>query len=252
VKALADRRVLVVGASRGIGLAIGRACAEAGAKVALSARSVDKLNAAVADLGDGSVAVACEARDDDSCRRAVACAVDALGGLDALVYSAGVSAFADVADVTRAELLEMFETNVFGAHSITAAALPHLEVAEGHAIYLNSESAQYGPAPWRGISGYIASKRALDSLVRSFQVEHPNVAFTNYVVGATVTEFGDEKAFQFAGDWLARGYIDIEHVLEPEDHGQAIVDILSLSRRAVVDCIGLRPRRGPAQPPASL
>ena len=88
--------------------------------------------------------------------------------------------------------------------------------------------------------------------MRSFQVEHPTVGFTNYVVGATVTEFGDEKAFEFAGDWLARDYIDIEHVLEPEDHGHAIVSLLALPGRAVVDNMGLRPRRGPASPPASL
>lgn len=242
---LAGRRMLVVGASRGIGLAIAKACAGEGASVVLAARSVDKLEIAAKECGPTASAIACDVRDEDNCRAAVDEAAERLDGIDVVVYSTGMSIFRLVGNMRQDDWRCVFETNVFGACAITSAALPYLMESKGHAIYLNSESALYQPTPWRGIGGYIASKRALDSLVRSFQLENPTVAFTNYVVGATVTEFGtdseDESVMEFAPDWYGRGYVS-DQLLEPSDHAELIIDILNLPRRVLVDYVGARVR----------
>jgi NAD(P)-dependent dehydrogenase (short-subunit alcohol dehydrogenase family) len=77
---------------------------------------------------------------------------------------------------------------------------------------------------------------------------HPTVAFTNYVVGATVTEFGDEAggAMAYAPEWVQLGYVAVDEILQPIDHGQAIVDLISLPSRVCVDRVSLRVRRPPS------
>src|SRR5207302_8111259 len=158
---LDGRRVLVVGASRGIGRAIGLACSLEGASVAFAARTRARLEAVVAECEGKAVAVECDVRDGPSARAAVATAVAAIGGLDTLVYAAGIMPFTELPQATVDEWRDVFETNVIGAGVVTAAAVDELRDAGGHAIYLSSESAQYRPEAWRGIGVYVASKRAL-------------------------------------------------------------------------------------------
>jgi NAD(P)-dependent dehydrogenase (short-subunit alcohol dehydrogenase family) len=237
---LENRRILVVGASRGIGRGIATACAEAGARLALAARSVEQLDAFAEQWG--STIIGCDVRDDAGSRRAVDEAVDVLGGLDALVYSTGITAYGRVSDCTRETWEDVFATNVFGAHSVTAAAVPHLEASKGHAIFLNSESALYQPDQWPGIAAYVASKRALESLVRSFRMEHPLVAFTSYFVGSTVSDIPFEGLEPFVPTWMERHFVETTNALLPEDHGRAVVALLSMGERVLVDAVNMRPR----------
>jgi NAD(P)-dependent dehydrogenase (short-subunit alcohol dehydrogenase family) len=227
---LDGRRVLVVGASGGIGRAMGLALGREGASVAFAARRRDRLDTAVAECGGNAIALECDVRDESSCRATVAGAVDAFGGLDALVYCVGVGAFRELADASADEWRAVFDSNVVGAAVVTAAAVPHLKAAAGHAIYLSSESALYH-VPWKGIGIYIASKQALESMVSSFNVEVPEVAFTSYVVGSTNgTEFVAEDELEgitpYLTEWFTQGHVT-ERLLEPEAHAKALVDILT-------------------------
>ncbi|MFD0690754.1 SDR family oxidoreductase [Actinomadura fibrosa] len=242
---LDGRRVLVVGASRGIGAAVAAACAEQGARVALAARSAEKLSVAAKECGEGAVTVACDVRDEGRCREAVATVVERLGGLDTLVYTVGMGLFKAVSEIDSDSWRAVFETNVFGAAHVTSAAVPHLEQAGGHAVYMGSESALYEPSPWRGIAAYIASKRALDSVVRSYRAEHPAVAFTNFCPGATITEFAadipQEAMERYVPEWVDRGYLG-SGLLESSDHARMVVSILGLPERVHVDRVEVRPR----------
>ncbi len=87
---LSGKRLLVIGASSGIGQAVGEAAAAAGADVALAARRLDALQATVERCGRGH-AVRIDVRDPDTIEAGVAEAVERLGGLDHVVYSAGMS-----------------------------------------------------------------------------------------------------------------------------------------------------------------
>jgi NAD(P)-dependent dehydrogenase (short-subunit alcohol dehydrogenase family) len=247
MKVLDGRRTLVVGASRGIGRGIAEACAQAGARVAVAARSVDVLEEYAGDLG--ATVVECDVRADASARRAVDQAAGALGGLDAVVYATGITAFGDVAEYSRDTLLDVFATNLFGAHSVASAAVPYLEAAAGHAIFLNSESALTEPDPWPGIAAYISSKRALESMVRSFRVEHPMVAFTNYFVGSTLSEINNVGVEPFLPGWIERQLVPVTNILLPEDHGQAVVDLLGVGHRVLIDAVNVRTRH--LAPPAN-
>ncbi len=126
-------RTVVVGASSGLGRCIGIGLARRGGQVALLARRTDRLEGTVAEAGNGAVAIECDVTDAERCARAIDDAAEALGGIDALVYTPGIGPLARI-EATDAETWgRVFETNVTGAALVTAAALPHLEASGGRA-----------------------------------------------------------------------------------------------------------------------
>jgi len=99
---LTDRRVVVVGASSGIGEAVAVQAATAGARVVVAARRLDRLEAVVERCGGGAAAVACDVRDPASCDDLIARSVEHLGGLDAVIYSTAIDPLARLVDTDAA------------------------------------------------------------------------------------------------------------------------------------------------------
>lgn len=126
---LAGRRVLVTGASSGIGLATVRAARAAGARVALLARRAEVLEALADELG--AIAVPADVTDPDAARGAVDRAAEQLGGLDAVVNAAGALRPGPVAQTDPADWRLMVEVNLLGVLHVTQAAIPHLRASEG-------------------------------------------------------------------------------------------------------------------------
>lgn len=211
------KRVVVIGASSGLGRCIGVGLAQRGAKVALLARRKERLLAAAEEAGDHAVAVECDVVEEASCRQAVTDAAEALGGIDALVYTPGVGHLARIEHTDAATWQSVFATNVTGASVATAAALPHLKTSSGVAMYLSSVSASQTP-PWPGLGSYAVSKAALDKLVEAWRAEHPDVGFTRIIVGECAGGEGDsmtgfaenwdrELLGDLVGSWVTRGYM---------------------------------------------
>jgi len=121
---LKERRIVVVGASSGIGEAVAVQAAEAGARLVVAARRIDRLEAVAARCGDDTHAVVCDVRDPASCEALVARSVELLGGLDAVIYSTAIDPLARLVD-TDAELwADVLTTNVVGASLVCRAAVP--------------------------------------------------------------------------------------------------------------------------------
>ena len=93
-----DRRVLVIGASSGVGRDIGESLAAGGARVAFAARRGELVEEAAQAAGDRCIGLACDVREDASCDDVVADAAEALGGLDTLVYAAAVGILTPLVD----------------------------------------------------------------------------------------------------------------------------------------------------------
>ena len=200
-------RVLIVGASSGVGRELGRQLADAGHSVAFAARRRQLVEEAAEE--HGGVSLVCDVRDEASCAGLVAEAVGALGGLDALVYSTAVDPLVKLADADAARWRNTFETNVFGAALVTNAALPHLRSSKGRAVYISASSIDR-PLPGMGV--YAASKYALETMVRGYQAEHPDVCFANVRIGSAlptgVTDSWDRDLLvELSQTWLALGYI---------------------------------------------
>lgn len=210
-------KVVVIGASSGLGWCIGVGLARRGSQVALLARRKERLERAALEAGPGTLAIACDVTDAGSCRDAITEAADGLGGIDALVYTPGIGHLARVEDTDFDTWQAVFATNVTGASIATAAALPHLRASQGVAIYLSSVSASQTP-PWPGLASYAVSKAALDKMVEAWRAEHPDIGFTRVIVGECgggdgdgMTGFADtwdrDVLGDFVGTWVTRGYM---------------------------------------------
>ena len=166
-------RTVVVGASSGLGRCIGIGLAQRGAQTALLARRQQRLEAAAAEAGPGTLAITCDVTSTESCHAALNEAAEGLGGIDALVYAPGVGPLVRLAEMDADTWRHVFDTNVIGAALVTAAALPHLTESSGTAVYLSSVSASVTP-PWPGLGAYAVSKAALDKLVEAWRSRAPD------------------------------------------------------------------------------
>jgi NAD(P)-dependent dehydrogenase (short-subunit alcohol dehydrogenase family) len=180
---LDGRRVLVVGASAGIGRVIGSRLVGAGAHVAFAARRGEVCQEAAKEAGGTAIGLSCDVTDEAQCRQVVEDTAAGLGGLDDVVYSTGAISIVALAEADAEWWRRTFETNVMGAALVTKAALPHLQRSTGTAVYLSS-IASIGPV-WPGIGVYMSTKAALNRMVETWRSEHPEVGFTRVFVGPT-------------------------------------------------------------------
>ena len=224
-----------MGASAGIGEAVARAAAEAGARVAVAARRSERLEALASEL-DGSVAVRLDVQDAEACRDGIETAVQALGGLDAVVYVAGIASLGYVAEFSAEVWAQTFATNVTGASLVLAAALPHLAKSAGRAVLISSISADDFP-PRRLLGPYMVSKAALNKLVEVWQNEHHEVSFTRLSVGDTLkTEFAegwDLGGGEIVREWGERGLM-FGRSMVPDTVGRHVVDLLASEETVAV------------------
>jgi NAD(P)-dependent dehydrogenase (short-subunit alcohol dehydrogenase family) len=242
---LSGRRVLVMGASSGVGRAVAERAAAAGARVVLSARRVDRLEAAAAKLAaDGAEAhaVPCDVAHEDDCRRGVAEAIARLGGLDAFVYASGVSPLSMLAEADQGAWRQVLDVNLIGASLVTAAAAPALAESRGRAVYVGSYSERQ---TLPGIGLYSVSKSALAALIEAWRLEQPDVDFTRVVLGNTAgTEFasgwGPQRTAEITKLWVERGLFPAPNMMPLAHAAEAICAVLAL--RGFVDEIGVMPR----------
>jgi len=165
----ADRVAVITGGTRGIGHAVARHLADAGARVVAVGRDPDRGAAAAAAI-PGARFVAGDVRLATHCEHAVAETLGAFGRLDVLVNNAGVIYRNRTVDrLTEAEWDETFDVNVKGAFLMTRAALPALRAARGTVVNVASYAGLVGFA---GAAAYAASKAALINFTRSLALDH--------------------------------------------------------------------------------
>lgn len=218
----------------------------------MMARREDLLVDAATEAGPGTLAIRCDVTDESSCRQAIDEAADKLGGIDAVVVSAGIGELRRIEELDAATWQRVFATNVIGASSITTAALPHLKVSNGMAAYLSSVSASL-TSPWPGLASYTVTKAALDKLVEAWRAEHPEVGFTRLIVGECAGGQGEgisqltaswdmELAGELFPAWTARGLLTDK--LMDVDHFVSSVDSLVRCGSTVsIPTVAVTPRR---------
>lgn len=175
----AGLRLLVVGASSGIGHAVAENAAGVGAKVAVAARRMDRLTK-LADTIDGS-AFELDVEDTAAINRVVADAAEALGGLDAVVFTSTVVPFANIEDTDVATWVHAFSVNAVGANNVLRAVLPHLSE---NGVVLIASAHDVG-RPRAGVAAHSASKAALDEILHAWRSEHPELSIVRVGIGPT-------------------------------------------------------------------
>jgi NAD(P)-dependent dehydrogenase (short-subunit alcohol dehydrogenase family) len=167
---LTGKVALVTGASGGLGLHFARTLAEAGAKVALAARRKEQLEANVATIGDGAIAVAMDVTDPDSVGRGVAEIAQRLGPATIVVNNSGVTATRSALDLDAGEWDKIMDTNLKGAWLVARAAAKLLIEAKFAGSIINIASI-LGFRVAGHVAPYAASKAGLVQLTRALALE---------------------------------------------------------------------------------
>ncbi|MCU0899603.1 MAG: SDR family NAD(P)-dependent oxidoreductase [Cypionkella sp.] len=159
------KRYWLIGASEGLGLALATLLSRAGAEVILSARSEDRLAAAVATLPGKASAVACDVSD----RASVQAAADQIGPIDGVVYLAGVYWPTKAQDWDAEQVEAMCDINFTGCARVMGAVLPGMVArGRGHVVITGSLSGFRGLP---GAIGYAASKAGVMALAESMYAD---------------------------------------------------------------------------------
>ncbi|NIA25895.1 MAG: SDR family oxidoreductase [Gammaproteobacteria bacterium] len=164
---LTDAVVVITGAAGGLGAAMSRRFAKAGARLALLDIDDAALGALGADL-PGAVTAVCDLTDFEQVERAMAHVVASLGGVDVLINNAGLTHRSAFADTDLSVLRRVMEVNYFGAVHATKAALASIVERQGAIVAISSVA---GFAPLLGRSGYVASKHALGGFFETLRAE---------------------------------------------------------------------------------
>ncbi len=136
-----SKNILITGGSSGIGAACAKGAVAAGHKVALAARSADKLEQLVGKLGsDKAIAIECDVTDPEAQERMFATAVDCYGSLDVVFANAGLGAAAVGTENGIVEnFREMIMVNNFAVTLTAKFAIPHLKASKGHLVLTGSQ-----------------------------------------------------------------------------------------------------------------
>ncbi|MSQ96477.1 MAG: SDR family oxidoreductase [Gemmataceae bacterium] len=200
-RTITGSRILITGASQGIGKALAEAAAARGAKVLACARKVELLNDVAQQIrAKGGVieVVQADITSPDDRQRLVETAEKVFGGLDILVNNAGIGATGHFADCSAERLREIMEVNFFGLTETTRVFLPLLKKGNQPAIVNISSIAGKRGIPAR--SEYSASKFAVQGFSEALRAELAKDGVDVLVVcpGLTQTNFSQNMIEQKA------------------------------------------------------
>jgi short-subunit dehydrogenase len=169
---LAGRRIILTGASEGIGRALALALAAQGARVALAARDATRLEELARECrarGGESLVVPTDVENAVDCGWLVEKTVQAFGGIDVVIHNAGITMWSRFDALVDLEVIErIMAVNYHAPVRLTALTLPHLKQSKGLLVAVASIAGLTG-VPER--SGYAASKHAMVGFFDSLRIE---------------------------------------------------------------------------------
>ena len=248
-QSLSGKAALITGAARRLGRASALAFARAGADVAITFRTSPREAAqTVRELtrfGGRAVAIECDVTEETSVRAAVQDVMNEFGRLDILVNNAGVMLLGPIEDAPLDEWERMVHLNVLGLLYTAHAALPHLlkaaEDSPRKVADLINVSSVAGRMPRRGSGVYNLTKFGVGAFSESLRQEvttrHVRVALVE--PGAVATELTSHMRPEIQEQSRQR-FASIER-LESEDIADAIVYIVTRSRRVAINELLIRP-----------
>jgi NADP-dependent 3-hydroxy acid dehydrogenase YdfG len=239
---------LVTGASSGIGEATARALAAQGAKVAVAARRLERLERLAAEIGGAghtALAIQSDITDQGQATAAVDRTVDELGRLDIVVNNAGQMLLGPIEDAPTEEWDRMIDLNLKGLISTTHAALPHLlsaaEDSERGCADLVNISSVAGRVARAGSGVYNLTKHGVGAFSESFRQEFADRKVRSTIIepGAVDTELSDHIRDGVREQTRER-FAEI-HMLEAADIADAIAYAVTRPWHVCLNEILIRP-----------
>lgn len=191
---LREMVVAITGASAGIGKALAESLSARGAKLALAARRIDRLEELNRALGGGHLCVKADVGKEEDCFTFIRQTLDRFGRVDTLVCNAGYGIARSIVDSSRKEMESIFATNVYGTLDCIRAAVPVMEKQDlrdgwrGQVMIVSSAAGRRG-LPFFGL--YSATKSAQLGIAEALRVElkPKRIAVTSVHPIGTQTEF---------------------------------------------------------------
>jgi glucose 1-dehydrogenase len=228
MSALTGRRALVTGAGIGIGQGIARELVRQGAAVAVhyasSVAGAHETVAAITQTGGHAVAIGGDLTQVAECRRVIAEAGAALGGLDILVNNAGVTHIRPFAEIDPDLYDAAFNLNMRGYFFCAQAALPHLRAHSGSIVNITSV---HGAAGLPGYTAYAATKGAIIAFTRTLAAELAPHGIRVNAVGPGVTEVPRYFADPDYTAGAAGRFVPLGRVGYPADIAGAVAFLVS-------------------------
>jgi NAD(P)-dependent dehydrogenase (short-subunit alcohol dehydrogenase family) len=229
---LKGKRVILTGASGGIGRTTAELLVEAGARVVLASRNAPALNHLVNTLAKANgqvVAIASDITDSDDRKKLVDGTVGTFGGLDLLINNAGVGSWGHFATSTQEIMRMVMEVNFFGPVELTRLAIPHLEKGNGPAVVnVSSMCGRKGMPAW---PEYSASKFALIGMSEAWRGEFARFGIDVITIVPGMTDSG------FQNNWLrseGKASLKFDEGMKPEEVATGIVEAIQNNRTEVV------------------
>jgi 3-hydroxy acid dehydrogenase/malonic semialdehyde reductase len=246
VPELEGHTAVVTGASSGIGAATARALAGEGARLALGARRVDRLEELLKGLpGEDHEIMELDVTDAASCEQFVSAMASRLGRLDIVVNNAGLAlGRTTIAEGNDEDDSTMLETNVLALVRMTRLCLPHMEDGRGHVVNLGSWAGREAYAQGGMYVGSKTAVRALTYVLRKELVGRIRVSTVDPgMVGDT--EFSDVR---FKGDEEKKNavYRGVDY-LTPADVADCILWVVTRPAHMNVDEIVVKPLQQASQ-----
>jgi len=222
--------VIVSGAAGGLGAALCRRFAAAGARIAAIDLDAAKLEATVAALrasGADALALPGDISDAATCAACVTTTMAHFGAVDGLVNNAGISHRSLLADTDPEVIRRVMDVNFFGALGLTRAALPHITARGGFIAAISSVA---GYSPLIGRTGYAASKHALHGFFDSLrtEVEGAGVGVTLVCPSFIATGIG-AAALNTSGPRVTTG-----RESSPEEIAERVIEAVAKDRRLLL------------------
>lgn len=219
-QSLAGKVVLVTGGASGLGAALCRVLADAGADVAICDLHSDKAQAHAESLSDssGRVHLACfDVGDPAAAKQGIADIVAKFGRIDVLINNAGTDMTLPISELTTDQWLRVINTNLNGPFFLAKYAAEHMKQAgSGHIINISSTAAKRA---WPNASAYHASKWGLLGLSHALHSElrSDNIKVTAVVVGGMRTPFLLDRFPD----------LDVSKLQDPMDAARAVASVLT-------------------------
>ncbi len=233
---IADRVIIITGASSGIGLATAKHLSSLGARLVLAARDADALKRLEQEL-PGSVAISTDVTKPDQAARLVEETITGFGRVDVLVNNAGRAMAKPVEHIDIAEYAELLELNLIAPLRLMQLVIPQMREHGGGQIVNISSQASTKHIPF--IAGYASTKSALNtlSLTAREELAKDNITVSIVKPGIVDTGFGqntpspESDALRHTADGVL-----LPHVISPAAVAAAVADVIA-SAAAVVDLV---------------
>jgi len=220
---LKNAKVLITGGSLGIGKETAKQLIDKGAKVLITGRDKTRLEKTAKEIG--AIPLLFDVSDLKSIPSKAKESVSILGGLDVLINNAGIGKFNLLGDITEKEIIDVFQTNVFGLTLLTQELLPIFKKQQaGNIINIGSSAAVKGFAHG---TVYAASKFAVRAMTQCWQAELRKDNIRVFLVNPSevTTAFNQENRIERE---------NVDNKLSPVEIAKTMVDLLEMDNRGFI------------------